>query len=209
MVPSLERSTPNPTAVPSLEPGATAIAGTSPILFSDNFDDPSKSSFREYDSDEYAQKFIDGTYVTTITVPATRIDPLIGDYADAAIEVDVSIEGPNTGIAGLMFRYQDEYNYYRYVVDSEGRYSLIRVLDKSATPLIKPTSSPAIKAAGQSNKLRVVTKGDKIQLYANDKLLDEISDGTFTSGKARLVVDTSDDPNVTAKFDNLIVQEVK
>src|SRR5262249_481790 len=151
----------------------------------------------------------DGSYVVTLKIPELRVAPLIGgDYADAAIEVEVSIEGPKTGVAGLMFRFQDDKNFYMYTVDSEGRYGLIRVRDQFATPLIDRTRSPAIKPAGQSNRLRVVTKGDTIQLYANDELVHQIKDGTFSSGKAKLVVDTSDDPNITVKFDNLVVQEI-
>jgi hypothetical protein len=75
--------------------------------------------------------------------------------------------------------------------------------------LIDWTESSAIKAAGETNKLRVETNGDTIRLYANDKLLDEISDSTISRGKAALVVNTFDDPNVTVKFDNLVVQGVK
>jgi hypothetical protein len=61
---------------------------------------------------------------------------------------------------------------------------------------------------GESNKLRVVAKGDSIQLYANGKLLTEVSDGSFTSGKARLLADSDDDPDITARFDNLLITSV-
>jgi len=72
--------------------------------------------------------------------------------------------------------------------------------------LIDWTESSAIKPVGELNTLRVETNGDTIRLYVNDELLDEVSDSTIANGKAALVVNTFDDPNVTVKFDNLIVR---
>jgi len=61
---------------------------------------------------------------------------------------------------------------------------------------------------GELNTLRVETSGDTIRLYVNDELLDELSDSTIANGKAALVVNTFDDPNVTVTFDNLVVRGI-
>jgi len=129
-----------------------------------------------------------------------------GDYGDASISVDASIDGPPASAAGLIFHYKDDKNFYIYSIDGEGRYELDVYKDDELIPLIEWTESSAINPVGESNTLRVETSGDRIRLYVNDKLLDEISDSTIANGKAALVVNTFDDPNVTVSFDNLVVQ---
>ena len=59
------------------------------------------------------------------------------------------------------------------------------------------------------NSLRVETTGSRIRLYANDELLDEISDVTFARGKAAIVVNSFDAAGSTATFDNLVVREIQ
>ncbi|HJZ48988.1 MAG TPA: hypothetical protein VKE41_17550 [Roseiflexaceae bacterium] len=206
-------------AVPSLEPfatnepEATAIAqapstgGTGPILYSDDFDNEQKSDFTPEVNDSSTYAFVDGGYAITVKKPKLLSwATMKGDYADASIAVDASIDGPKASATGLIFRYKDDKNFYIYTIDGEGRYELDVYKNDKPTTLVDWTESSAIKPAGEVNTLRVETNGDTIRLYANDKLLDEVSDSTIANGKAALVVNTFDDPNVTVKFDNLVVR---
>ena len=61
---------------------------------------------------------------------------LKGDYDNAAIAVEASIDGPKDSAAGLIFRYQDDKNFYIYSVDGDGRYGLDVYKDDKPTTLI-------------------------------------------------------------------------
>jgi len=205
-------------ALPSIEPFATsdadatakpAAVGAEPTLYSDNFDNEQSSDFTAETNDSASYKFVDGAYLITVTKPKLLSwATMKGDYADAAISVDASIDGPSASAAGLIFHYQDDKNFYIYSIDGEGRYELDVYKNDKPITLIKWTESSAIKPAGERNTLRIETKGDAIRLYANDELLKEVSDSTIANGKAALVVNTFDDPNVTVKFDNLVIRGV-
>jgi hypothetical protein len=186
-------------------PAAGTEAG--PTLYSDDFEDEQSSDFTAETNESSVYKFADGTYQITVTKPKLLSwATMRGDYGDASISVDASIDGPPASAAGLIFHYQDDKNFYIYSIDGEGRYELDVYKDDELIPLIEWTESSAINPVGESNTLRVETSGDTIRLYVNDELLDEISDSTIANGKAALVVNTFDDPNVTVSFDNLVVR---
>ena len=215
-------------AVPSIEPFATieadataapaatrtpkpaAATGTGPTLYSDNFDNEQSSDFTAETNESSVYKFVDGAYLITVNKPKLLSwATMKGDYGDASITVDAIIDGPTASAAGLIFHYQDDKNFYIYSIDGEGRYELDVYKNDKPITLIDWTESSAIKPIGELNTLRVETNGDTIRLYVNDELLDEVSDSTIANGKAALVVNTFDDPNVTVKFDNLVIRGLK
>jgi hypothetical protein len=206
----LETAVADPSLDPlaTLEPDATPVAsGAGPVLYRDDFDDELSSDFTPETNESATYEFVDGAYAITVNKPdLLSWATMNGDYADASITVDATIDGPPASAAGLIFHYQDDKNFYIYTIDGEGRYELDVYKDDKPTTLIDWTESPAIRPAGELNTLRVETSGDTIRLYVNDDLLDEISDSTIANGKAALVVNTFDDPNVTVKFDNLVVR---
>jgi hypothetical protein len=178
-----------------------------PTLYSDNFDDEQSSDFTAETNESAVYKFADGAYQITVTKPKLLSwATMKGDYGDASISVDANIDGPTASAAGLIFHYQDDKNFYIYSIDGEGRYELDVYKDDEPITLIDWTESSAIKPVGEPNTLRVETSGDTIRLYVNDELLDELSDSTIANGKAALVVNTFEDPNVTVTFDNLVVR---
>jgi hypothetical protein len=178
-------------------------------LYSDNFDDEQSSDFTAETNESSVYKFVDGAYQITVKKPKLLSwATMNGDYGDAAISVDASIDGPSTSAAGLIFHYQDDQNFYIYSIDGEGHYGLDVYKNDEPITLIEWTESAAIKPVGETNTLRVETSGDTIRLFVNDTLLDEISDSTIANGEAALVVNTFDDPNVTVTFDNLVVRDV-
>jgi hypothetical protein len=200
-------TTAEPAATRTPKPDSGTASGST--LYSDNFDDEQSSDFTAETNESSVYKFADGVYQITVTKPKLLSwATMNGDYGDAAISVDASIDGPPASAAGLIFHYQDDKNFYIYSVDGEGRYELDVYKNDEPITLIDWTESSAIKPAGEINTLRVETSGDTIRLYANDKLLDEVSDSTIPNGKAALVVNTFDEPNVTVSFDNLVVRSV-
>lgn len=202
---------PEPTAVAEPTAAANGDSGAGgAVLLRDTFDSASGSSFDEGETDNAIYKFVDGTYTVQCKQPKLILwQTMRGDYGNAAISVDATLDGPKDSATGLIFHYQDDKNFYIFTIAGDSSYSLDLYKDDQLTKLIDWTNSPTIKGAGQTNTLRVETEGDTIRLYANDELLDEISDATFSRGKAAIAVNTFDDPKLTVTFDNLLIRAIK
>jgi len=199
-----------PTAARPTAALAAGAGGSSGSPLQDNFDDPNQSTFRASEDDSSKYAFVDGAYVITVKKPSLISWASTDDsYGNVSIAVDARIDGPKTSAAGLIFRYQDDKNFYIYRVSGDGRYKLDMYKDDNLIPLVDWVESPAIKGPGAVNRLRVEAAGDKIRLFANDQLLDETSDGTFARGQAAIVAVTTDEPNVTVTFDNLVIEGIK
>lgn len=210
--PTLQAVSAFPTSAAPSDATPEPIAGASgngAVLYRQTFDKAS-SDFDEDETDNATYKFVDGVYSVSAKKPNLIVwQKIKGDYGNAAISLDTTINGPSESAAGLLFRYQDDKNFYLFTVTGDGRYGLDMYKDDKLTTLIDWTELSAINAAGELNSLRVETVGDKIRLYANDKLLDEISDDTFKRGKTAIALNTFDDPKLTVAFDNLIIRSLK
>jgi hypothetical protein len=200
----------DPTAESLAEPTTSTSGGTGAVVYDDNFDDPSSSALRERSDDSAAFAFANGTYEISVTEPQLIVwEPLRGEHGDAAIAVDTAFTGSKLTAAGVIFHFQDNENFYIFTISSDGRYALDLYKDNELNVLIDPIESPAIKISGEMNALRVETVGSRIRLYANDQLLDEVSDSTFARGKAALAVSSFEEAGVSAAFDNLVIQRMK
>lgn len=200
--------TARPTAVsrPTAEVRPTTTsAAFETVLLEDNFNNPGRSSLDTGETDDASYAFEDGAYVITLNRPKYIVwSPFKGSYSDASFEFEATIEGPKENAAGMIFRFQDAQNFYMFVVSGDGRYSLDRYQNDELKTLIEWTESAAIKGVGETNFLRIETSGSRIRLFANDELLDEISDDTFIQGEVALAVSTFDEGGATARFDNAV-----
>jgi hypothetical protein len=210
---ALPTSPPKPTAKPpaTAAPKPTATpkpSGEGRVLIEDNFDDPNSSELTEETGDTATYAFADGTYAISVKAPKYIVwSSYNGSHGDVDIQVDSTLnEGPLDSAAGVLFRYQDEDNFYYYRVSADGSYNLTVYAAGERQVLIDWTEAPEIKGRRQVNRLRVEAVGDRIRLFANNTLLAEVSDETFAQGEIALAVSTFDQGGATFKFDNLIVR---
>ncbi len=200
---------PRPTAParPTAVPSPIAADGFSKVLLKDTFDDPNRSSFTEEKNDNASYTFVDGAYAIQVKTPKYLVwSSLDGAYGDTAVEVDTTLEsGPSDSAAGVMFHYQDEDNFYLFSIAGDGSYSLELYTNNKQQTLIDWTDSSAIKGQGATNRLRVETEGQRIRLFVNGALLDEISDETLSKGDIAVAVHTFAKGDAVFRFDNLIV----
>ena len=101
---------------------------------------------------------------------AVLINHKIG-YTDAEISVDVVMskgEDPDQ-LGGLIFWAKDYNDCYALVISADGKFAVGRkLIGRWINPIAK-TGNPAIKTGiGQTNKLRVQTKGSFLTAYIND-----------------------------------------
>jgi hypothetical protein len=190
--------------------GTSSGTTTGAVLFSDEFENADTSAFSADETNSAAYAFTGGAFEISVKKPNLIVwDVLRGQYGDASVAVDTTIVQGKQTAAGLIFHLQDDDNFYIYTITDDGRYGLDVYKDGKGQILIDWTESPAIHPPGEVNRLRVETTGSRIRLYANDELLDEISDATFVRGKAAFVVNRFVGAGSSATFDNLVVREIK
>ena len=136
---------------------------------------------------------------------------VLSDVAAADVDLSVRfkpISGRVDQAAGLVWRYQNQDNYYIVRANAlEDNVVLYKVQDGQRTDLAvkgegRTYGKPAEVPAGQWSTLRVVATGSRFEVFFNGGKLYEVEDATFT-GAGRVGVWTKAD-SVT-HFDDLTV----
>jgi hypothetical protein len=194
--------------VADVTPLATIQIEPAVVLFEDDFESASDSVFNQTSDESSSFSVEDGVYVQTVHEPNYFVWSFAREsFDDAVVEVDATLDGPEGGAAAILFRYQDENNFYIWRVYGDGTYSLQRYVDDELAELIAPTEASAINGSGETNRLRVETVGNRIRLFVNDELIGSTSDSSFSDGDLALGVSAEDSPEVTVRYDNLAVSE--
>lgn len=198
----------------------TAVAGTATsfeqpsftaefpnVLEEDSLDSESSGLFTAETTDFADYRYENGAYVIEVADPEFIAWQMIsGVRDDVAFSIDATIEGPSETAATLLFRYQDQNNFYSYSVNGNGEYRVLYYENDEPTILVDWTSSSAINNLGQSNNLRIEMNGDTLTFFCNDQELTTLSDSTFSSGELGFATETFAEGNGTVAFDNLLVR---
>jgi len=130
---------------------------------------------------------------------------------DFEVEVETTqVSGPDNNDHGLLLRYLDANNFYRFTISGTGYYAFDKYKDGQWVTLVDWTESSAIVAGRATNRLRVVCQGANFTFYVNDTRVGEAQDADFSSGDVGIEVGTYKDPgSVHVSFDNFRVWAVK
>jgi hypothetical protein len=108
---------------------------------------------------------------------------------------------------GLFFRVPDKSNPtegYLFGLSCDGRYQLRQWDGEEMDVLIPPTMSSAIHAGpDEENRLGVMAEGDRIAVYANGVLLDEVTDDTYDEGGFGMFVGARKTSGFTIRVTNI------
>lgn len=108
-------------------------------------------------------------------------DPWASDFD---LELDARSSAPDENVDyGLLYRYQDPENYYRFGIGNDGYYYIGIVRDGKATAVRTWQQWPHVRRGDQTNRLRVRCKGPTCRFYINGEFTAEITDGAFREGK--------------------------
>ncbi|GAB4201041.1 MAG: hypothetical protein OHK0022_22660 [Roseiflexaceae bacterium] len=220
---ALPASTAQPTTAPSPTPQPTAAASPTPepspastprpefrfgtALISDTLASAAGGALDEGSAEAAEYRFAGGAYRISVR-PAAYLawSPLEDSYDDAAIEVDARLlSGPPPTAYGIMFRFQDEDNFYFYNITADGYYALDMKKDGRWSALLDWARLPA-GGTGRERRLRVELAGERMRLFLDGLLLDETSDESFRKGRVALAVNTFDQGDAVVAFRNLKLQ---
>lgn len=204
-------STAVPTSIPAtVTPGATPIVvdgEESILLLYETFTNPKISSLDAGVNDYASFAFVDEAYRINVRESDAFVwSPYEGTFDDVTITTElIFTTGSGDTAAGLLFRFQDENNFYFFNISANGYYALDLFQNGRWVSLVDWTRTTQVKSSGEPNQLRVEIVKDYIHLYVNDMLLDVVSDDTFAKGKVAFAVNTFEEHDVTVFFDNLII----
>ncbi|MFN8459967.1 MAG: FHA domain-containing protein, partial [Anaerolineae bacterium] len=204
------RTTSEEAANPAASPGVAteAVSANRPadlaLIYEDDFDDSASGwddAFDSYTTKQYGNNRYQ-IEVTTSNLVAWGLANR--DVADFEVEVEAKFEdGGQSNGYGLLFRFQDRENFYRFDISGDGYYLLSKFVKGEWTTLEDWTASPAIKTGNSANILKVAAFGSDITVWANGQQLASFSDDSLSHGNFGFFAGTFSDPHIWASFDNL------
>ena len=185
----------------------SASPAAATLLYED-FETPT-SSWAEKSDENREQGYSDGAYFINVTTTDWIAWDTPGyNFYDFSLQVDtLQSEGDTNNAYGVLFRYVDGDNFYRFAVTGNGLFSLFKRENGDWEAIVDWRESVYINPAGEINHLGVVCRGDQISLYANGQELIALTDSTFAQGDIGLFASAYDVPEIKAFFDDLWVTE--
>jgi len=204
-VPPTEESSPPPS--PPITPEVKPPVTSPQLLYGDDFSNP-KSGWTQASGEEGESYYKDGEFhgiVNKWDWASWQYNRNAGRFGDFTIEEDMRlVNGPSNSSYGLIFRCQDDNNFYRFLISANGNYLVGTKLDGKWTELQKWTMSEYVGKGNSTNHLKVVCKGSHIEVYVNEHYLTTVIDTSFAEGYIGGIIDTPE-PNTHVAFDNFKV----
>jgi hypothetical protein len=208
--------TPTPTSTPTPTPTSTPTPTPTPTPgLSDNFNDGDFTGWSVVDEGSYggpsSWSASTGTMLQTSNIfeqPTLASDiSKLGTYAWYTAgtswtdySTKITIRSDDDDAVGLMFRYQDNDNYYRFSWDSQRSYRrLVKKQNGVFTLLAEDSASYVL---GQSYQLEIVAQGTTLQVSIDSTLIFSVTDNSLVSGSIALY----SWGNKGAYFDNVVVE---
>jgi hypothetical protein len=103
-------------------------------------------------------------------------------YSD--LEMSYKMKSTDDDIIGCVFRYSDPTNFYKFVMEKQRSFwGLYKTVEGVTTALVKNGNT---YVPGQWYNVRIVCKGENIQVYVNDEKAFDVNDNTFSCGQVGL-----------------------
>jgi len=178
------------------------------LLFMDDFSDPRSgwdTSQSEVDLKEYSPHgfwiVVNSTNVKSWSRPHLN-------FADVNISVRTTkITGPDNNLFGVICRYQDESNYYSFLIGSDGYYAITKTKD-GHEQIIGRTAmdfSYDIQQGNTENVIMADCVKSNLTLYVNGVKLIDVVDEELAYGDVGIIVGTDEQPGAAILFNNFVV----
>lgn len=191
--------------------------------------------WRDYDDGQLAATFNEGALRLTVNavdkLPYSLARPHFGDF-DLRVTAR-AVDGPLNNGFGVIFRAQDQNNYYLFLVSSDGYYTVERTVNGDDKVLSVWIPSEVVNQGFDvANDLRVVARGDQFQFFVNDQpvalcipddpnaestyndltgeclggqMLTTLVDANIPAGPLGVVARSFNETGVVVDFDNVVV----
>lgn len=132
-------------------------------------------------------------------------------FDDVVIRAEArQVSGPNDNAYGLICRYQNEQNFYVFLISGDGYYAIGKYQSGSEnvqylTPDGQFQESGAINTGVATNELLATCIGDELTLQVNGTPLITVTDPTFVTGDIGVAASTLQAQTAVFEFDNVQV----
>ncbi len=159
-----------------------AIAASNTLL-----SDPLTSNVNGWSNDSHCYFAQDGYHIGGGYICYAPID----NQVDGVETVTASqVAGPDNYAYGLIFRLEDDNNYYEFAIDSNSRWAFFKVVNGKTTRLHDYTTNVAINGGlNTKNTLSVKMSGSTFEFYVNGQKMGTMNDATLPEGKWGLAAD--------------------
>ena len=133
------------------------------------------------------------------------------NFDDVVINAEARhASGPNNNACGLICRYQNEENFYVFLVSGDGYYAIGKYQSGSETVTYLTLDaqfqpSDAINQGVASNEVRASCIGSQLSLEVNGVAVASVSDATFVTGDIGVAASTLQPGSLVVEFDNVLV----
>ena len=180
------------------------------ILFADDFSN-TISGWKTFKNDKAVVEYAQGglrLWVNQLnyeywSTPGKKFNNIV-------VSVDASkIDGPDNNHYGLLCRYQNEKNYYAFLISSDGYYGIARVV--GGVPVLlghdRMVNSEVIQQGSSKNQIQATCRGNELSLLVNNQALLTVKDDQFLNGDVGIIAGTYDQPGVNILFDNFVAYQ--
>lgn len=178
------------------------------LLFADDFSDPRSgwdTSQSEIDLKEYSP------YGFWIVINSTNVKswsrPHL-NFADVSISVNATkVTGPDNNLFGVICRYQDEDNYYSFLIGSDGYYGITKTKDGYEQIIGRSAMdfSYDIQQGNTENEIMADCVMSNLTLYVNGIKLIDVVDEELAYGDVGIIVGIDEQPGAAILFNDFIV----
>ncbi len=152
---------------------------------------------------------VDGAYRILVTNTRYQLWAVSGQaFGDVQVEVDIfRLAGPQENFSGLICRYQDENNFYFFIISSDGYYTLGKVQDGQFSLIGQEMMAftSFIQQGEVINHLRFDCIGSTLTGFINDQMVAITEDANFQEGDTGLTAGSFDQGGVEIRFDDFVV----
>jgi hypothetical protein len=185
----------------------SSISGT--LLFSDDFSSNTNGWGTSGNNIGEINFIYDGLEIK-VNTPNSLLWTTTDDmFKDSQIEIDgVLLGGPSNDAFGAICRFQDNNNFYGFLLSHDGYYGIFKMQDGTLALIDSQSGlhfSEVIRQGGVVNHIQAVCQGTTLRLTVNGTLLSEVQDTSFSQGEIGLIVGTYETAGADVFFDNLLV----
>lgn len=181
-------------------------------LLRDDFSGEQNCGWREYNQGGAVVEIAEGTLsISTSQTGQIWWTNAGRDFGDVIVTVQArQTSGPNNNAYGVLCRYQDENNFYIFLISGDGYYAIGKYQTGEQqvtylTPNQEYVFSDLINQGVATNLLRVSCIGNELSLSVNGLPLVTMTDDSFIGGDVGLGVSTLEPGTAVVQFDDLLV----
>jgi hypothetical protein len=192
----------------AIQSTARDAAGTWRVTLTDTFDSNKNDWLNETADDEFARvnyQVVDGKYRWEVTAHKSFIGWVRASektFSDFSVSVDIQqVSGPDTADYGIIFREDEDGNFYYFGISDNGFYSLYEYAGEWR-PLIEFTETDLLQP-GQSNRITIIGVGSQFTFFINDQYLTYFTDDHIAKGSVALAIEVAEENDEAVfEFDN-------